>query len=108
MLHTTIDGRWINYSLPKKKSDLGRPVIPIAIGPHIFQEAISDFGGSINIMPKVIYHKINGDTLLYTNICLQLVDQSLCYPKGILEDICIQVGQSYVPVDFVVLETVEM
>ena len=31
--------RWINYTLRKKKSDPGRPVIPIAIGPHIFQEA---------------------------------------------------------------------
>ena len=29
-------GRWIDYSLPNKKSDLGRPIIPIAIGPHIF------------------------------------------------------------------------
>ena len=29
-------GRWIDYTFPKKKSDLGRPVIPIAIGPHIF------------------------------------------------------------------------
>jgi hypothetical protein len=29
-------GRWIDYTLPKKKSDLGRPVIPIAIGPYIF------------------------------------------------------------------------
>ena len=29
-------GRWIDYSLPDKKGDLGRPVIPIAIGPHIF------------------------------------------------------------------------
>ena len=28
--------RWIDYTLPKKKSDLGRLVIPIAIGPHIF------------------------------------------------------------------------
>ena len=27
-------GRWINYTLLEKKSDLGRPVI--AIGPHIF------------------------------------------------------------------------
>jgi hypothetical protein len=35
---------------------------------------------------------------------LQLADQSLCYPKGILEDAIIRVGQSYVPVDFVVLE----
>ena len=29
-------GGWIDYSLPKKKGDPGRPVIPIAIGPHIF------------------------------------------------------------------------
>jgi hypothetical protein len=29
-------GRWIDYTLLKKKSDPGRPVIPIAIGPHIF------------------------------------------------------------------------
>ena len=56
-------------------------------------------------MPKVIYEKILGDPLLYTNMHLQLVDQSLCYPKGVLEDIVVRVGQSYVPVDFVVLET---
>jgi hypothetical protein len=35
---------------------------------------------------------------------LQLADQSFCYPKGILEDAIIRVGQSYVPIDFVVLE----
>jgi hypothetical protein len=35
---------------------------------------------------------------------LQLANQSLCYPKGILKDAIIQVGQSYVPIDFVVLE----
>ena len=50
-------------------------------------------------------YKINGDILLYTNMHLQLVDQSLCYPKGVLEDSIIQVGQSYVPIDFVDLET---
>ena len=67
-------GRWIDYNLPKKKSDPRRPIIPIAIGPHIFQEAISDFEASVNIMPKVIYDQINGDTLLYTNMHLQLAD----------------------------------
>ena len=29
-------GRWIDYTLPDKKSDSGRPVISIAVGPHIF------------------------------------------------------------------------
>ena len=67
-------GRWIDYTLLKKKRDLGRPVVPIAIRPHIFQEAICDFGASVNIIPKVIYDKINGDTLLYTNMRLQLVE----------------------------------
>jgi hypothetical protein len=38
---------------------------------------------------------------------LQLADQSLCNPKGVLEDVIIRVEQSYVPVDFVVLETGE-
>jgi len=66
-------GRWIDYSLPKMKSDSGRPIIPIAIVPHIFQEAIYDFRASVNIMPKVIFDKINGDTLLYTNMRLQLI-----------------------------------
>ena len=63
-------GRWIDYTLLEKKSDLGRPVIPIAIRPHIFQEAVCDFGESVNIMPKVIYDQINRDTLLYINMRL--------------------------------------
>jgi len=79
-------GRWEDYSLPIKKGDLGRSIIPIAIGLHIFQGAVCDFGASVNVMPKVIYDKIHGDTLLYINMCLQLADQSLCYPKGVLED----------------------
>jgi hypothetical protein len=54
-------------------------------------------------MPKVIYKKILGDPL-YTNMRLQLADQSLCYPKEVLEDAIIRVGQLYIPVDFVVLE----
>jgi hypothetical protein len=73
--------RWIDYSLPDEKGDLGRPVIPISIGPHIFQEAFCDLIASINIMRKVIYEKILGDPLLYTNMRLQLTDQSLCYPQ---------------------------
>jgi hypothetical protein len=40
-----------------------------------------------------------------TTMCLQLADQSLCYAKGIIEDICVRVGSSYVPADFVVSET---
>jgi hypothetical protein len=36
---------------------------------------------------------------------LQLADLSLCHPEGILEDVCLGVGRSYVAADFVVVET---
>jgi hypothetical protein len=97
--------KWIDYTLPNKKGDLGRLVIPISIGCHIFQEAICDFGASVNIIPKVIYDKILGDPLLYTNMHLQLVDQTLCYLEEVLEDAIIRVGQLYIHVDFVVVDT---
>ena len=77
--------QWIDHYLPEKMGDPGRPVIPIIIGCHSFPKAICDFGASVNIMPKVIYEKILNDSLLYTNMHLQLADQSICYPEGVLE-----------------------
>jgi hypothetical protein len=56
-------------------------------------------------MPKVIYERMFDYPLSYTTMCLQLADQSLCYAKGILEDIYVRVGSSYVPADFIVIET---
>jgi hypothetical protein len=99
-----VEVKWIDYSLPDKKGDPGRPIIPISIGCHVFSESVYDFGASVNIMPKVIYEKILGNPLLYINMCLQLADQSICYPKGVLEEVIVRVGQSYVLVDFVVVE----
>jgi len=98
-------GTWIDSSLPTKKGDLGRPVIPISIGSTNFNEAICDFGASINIMPKVIYERLFNYPLSSTTMCLQLADQSLCYPMGILEEICVRVRNSYVPADFTVVNT---
>ena len=74
--------------------DPRRPIIPISIGCHSFQEAICDFSTSVNIMPKVIYEKILNDPLLHTNMHFQLADQSICYPEGVLEEVVIRVGQS--------------
>ena len=38
-------------------------------------------------------------------MCLQLADRTLSFPKGILKNICVRVGTSYVPLDFMVIET---
>jgi hypothetical protein len=41
-------------------------------------------------------------------MCLQLGDLSLCHPEGILDDVSLGVGCSYVAADFVVVETGEV
>jgi hypothetical protein len=66
--------RWKDESLLVKKVNPRRPVILIAIVPHTIEEALCDYGVSVNIMPKVIYEKIHGDLLLYITMCLQLID----------------------------------
>jgi hypothetical protein len=63
-------GEWNDETLPIKKGDLGRPIIPISSGSVNFNEAICDFGVSVNIMPKVIYKRIFNYPLSYTTMCL--------------------------------------
>jgi hypothetical protein len=39
-----------------------------------------------------------------TGMCLELSDNSICYPLGIAEDVAVKVGHHFIPVDFMVLE----
>jgi len=57
-LSDSLRGIWFDLSVPTKKGDPGRPIIPISIGSANFDEVIYDFGASINIMPNVIYEKL--------------------------------------------------
>ena len=73
--------------LPVKRDNPGRPVIPISIGMVNFPEALCDFGSSVNIMPRVLYEKLFTHPLSETTMCLQLADQKLCFPKGMLKNL---------------------
>ena len=76
-----------NDLLPVKRGDPGRPVIPISISMLDFLEALCDFGSSVSIMPMVLYEKFFTHPLLDTTMYLQLADQTLSFPKGILKNI---------------------
>lgn len=39
-----------------------------------------------------------------TNVSLQLVDRSIKYPIGVLEDVPVRVGEYFVSVDFVIMD----
>ena len=55
-------------------------------------------------MPKVVYDKLNHNSLSPTIMCLQLADQSIRYLAGIAEDIPVKIRSCFVPIDFVVLD----
>jgi hypothetical protein len=56
------------------------------------------------VIPKVIYDKLNHDSLVPISLHLQLADQSIQRLVGIMEDIPIRIRNSFVPVDFMILE----
>jgi hypothetical protein len=58
----------------------------------------------MSIMPKVIYDQLNHDSFVPTSMHLQLVDQSIRHPVGIVEDIPVRIRNSFIPVDFMVLK----
>jgi len=58
--------------LPVKRGDPGCPVILISIGMVDFQEALCDFGSSVNIMPRVLYEKFFTYPLSETTMCFSL------------------------------------
>jgi hypothetical protein len=90
--------------LPNKMGDPGVPTISCLISTQKFDQALCDLGASVISMPKVIYDKINHDSLVSTSMHLQLADQLIWRPIGIAEDIPVKIRSSFVPVDFVVLE----
>ncbi|KAM2657867.1 hypothetical protein EV1_013188 [Malus domestica] len=63
-----------------------------------------DLGASINVMPYSIYASMNLGALKNDGVIIQLADRSNAYPKGVLEDVLVQVDHLIFPADFYVLE----
>ncbi|CAN6560260.1 unnamed protein product [Malus baccata var. baccata] len=94
----------LQRKLPPKCKDPGGFTIPCVIGNTKFEHAMLDLGASINVMPYSIYASMNLGELKNDGVIIQLADRSNAYPKGILEDVLVQVDNLIFPADFYVLE----
>jgi hypothetical protein len=56
----------------------------------------------VSVIPKVIYDQLNHNSLVPTSLHLQLANQSIWRPVGIMEDIPVRIRNSFVPMNFVV------
>ncbi|CAN6697897.1 unnamed protein product [Malus baccata var. baccata] len=94
----------LQRKLPPKCKDPGSFTIPCVIGNTKFEQCMLDLGASINVMPYSIYASMNLGELKNDGVIIQLADCSNAYPKGVLEDVLVQVGNLIFPADFYVLD----
>ncbi|KAM2301644.1 hypothetical protein FF1_032374 [Malus domestica] len=94
----------LQRKLPPKCKDPGSFTIPCVIGNARFDNAMLDLGASINVMPYSVYASMNLGKLKNDGVIIQLADRSNAYPKGVLEDVLVQVDHLIFPADFYVLD----
>ncbi|CAN6719198.1 unnamed protein product [Malus baccata var. baccata] len=94
----------LQRKLPHKCKDPDSFTIPCVIRNTRFEYAMLDLGASINVMPYSIYASINLGELKNDGVIIQLADRSNAYPKGVLEDVLVQVNHLVFPADFYVLK----
>nr|CAN82706.1 hypothetical protein VITISV_037843 [Vitis vinifera] len=94
----------IQCKSPLKYKDPGCPTISVMIGGKVVEKALLDLGASVNLLPYSVYKQLGLGELKPTSITLSLADRSLKIPRGIIEDVLVQVDNFYYLVDFVVLD----
>nr|CAN70203.1 hypothetical protein VITISV_010325 [Vitis vinifera] len=90
---------------PLKYKDPGSPTISVMIGGKLVEKALLDLGASVNLLPYSVYKQLGLGELKPTTITLSLADRSVKIPRGVIEDVLVQVDNFYYPVDFIVLDT---
>ena len=95
----------IQCKSPVKYKDLGCPTISMMIGDTCVEKVLLDLGASVNLLPYPIYKQLGLGELKPTSITLSLADRSVKIPRGMIEDVLVQIDKFYYPVDFFVLDT---
>ncbi|XP_062114448.1 uncharacterized protein LOC133825535 [Humulus lupulus] len=93
--------------LPQKLRDLGSFTIPCTIRSFEYKYALCDLGKIINLMPLFVFQRLGLGEAKPTTVTLQLTDRSIKHPRGIIEDVLVQVDKFIFPANFIVLDVEE-
>ncbi|XP_026450747.1 uncharacterized protein LOC113350854 [Papaver somniferum] len=95
----------ISQKYQVKFKDPGCPTVTCVIGSQAIDNDLLDLGASVNLLPFSVYEQLGIREMKPTRITLQLADRSVKVPRGIIEDVLVQVENFIYPVDFVILDT---
>ncbi|GKC77378.1 DNA-directed DNA polymerase, partial [Tanacetum coccineum] len=93
--------------LPLKEKDPVSFMIPCDIDQLHINNALTDLGPSISLMPYTMYEKLRLGEPKATRISLELADKSIQYLRGIVENVLIKVDKFVLLIDFVILDMLE-
>ncbi|CAM8930618.1 unnamed protein product [Rhodiola kirilowii] len=93
--------------MPPKLEDPCSFYISYYINDVKIERAMCDLGASISFMSYSLCKKLNMGEPKPTQMILRLADRSSRFPKGVLKDVPVKVGNFYIPGAFVVLEMEE-
>ncbi|XP_057740112.1 uncharacterized protein LOC130957261 [Arachis stenosperma] len=94
----------IQKGLPPKLEDPGSFFLPCTIGNISINKAMCDLGASINLMPSSLMKRLCIEEVKPIQMSLELVDKSVVFPKGMIENLLVKVDKFIFPVDFVILD----
>lgn len=75
------------------------------IGNCRIKRALLDLGESVNVLHFSVYEQLGLGELKLTEVTIQLADRFVKVPRGIVEDILVQVTKFFFLVDFIVIDT---
>ena len=88
----------------QERGDPEVSIIECTINNTTFPYTVCDTGSGYNIMSKQVYDELFDLPLYPTHIQLQMVDQPLRFPEGIVKDVIVRIQAYYIPIDFLVLD----
>ncbi|GJX54887.1 mitochondrial proton/calcium exchanger protein-like protein isoform X1 [Tanacetum coccineum] len=91
-------------TIPRKEKDLGSFTLPYYINDVCFDNSLVDLGASVSVMPLLTYLNLGLGELAHNKLTVELVDRTVKYPKGIVENVLVGIGKFTFPVDFIILD----
>ncbi|KAA3465471.1 Retrovirus-related Pol polyprotein from transposon 17.6 [Gossypium australe] len=97
----------LQNKLLNKLKDIGSFTIPCLIGSLNINNALADFGASINVMSYKMFKQLGLGKSKQTRMSIQLANRTIRFPRGIIEDVLVKIDKFIFLVDFFVLDMVE-
>ncbi|GJX75869.1 hypothetical protein Tco_0322680 [Tanacetum coccineum] len=86
-----------------KENDLGS----FTLGSLNVRNGLADLGASINVMPFSLFKRLQRGNFQPTNMIVEMDDMTKKAPKGIIENVLVQIDKFIFLVDFIIMDMIE-